>query len=125
MKQFIMAIIACLMLCLTGCEEARLEQERFENNAIKSVQEAESVAEGVSCLKYMGMIVTVAEAGNKYIKVKGWMAYKEPGHAVVIFQAEENEKPLEWKWYIDGGDVIPVNNLSQGVMRRQKAKYPI
>jgi hypothetical protein len=112
-----------LLLILTGCEEARIEQELFENNAIKSVQEAESLYPGVSCLKYMGGIVQISESSGRYIKVKGWMAYKEPGHAVVVFQADENEKPLEWKWYIENGTVIPVNDLAQNTIRRQKAKY--
>lgn len=114
-----------LILTLLGCdlETARRDREQFENNAIKSVQEAESVQPGITCMKYMGDVLNIAEASNTYVKIKGWMAYKEPGHTVIIFQADQNEKPLEWKWYIEDGMVIPVNDLAQGVMKRQKAKY--
>lgn len=112
-----------LISMLTGCEEARQEQVKFEGNAIKSVQEAESIIQGVSCIDFITTAVQRLEVNNHYVKVRGWMAFHEPGHAVVFFKLDDNEKPLEFKWYIENGIIIPVNELAQGAMTRQKAKY--
>jgi hypothetical protein len=120
-----LAMFAVLIpvIALSGCEEAHQEQVKFESDAIKSVQEAKSIVPGVTCLQFMSLAVSDLESKNHYVKIGGWMAYHEPGHATVIFKLDDNEKPLEFKWYIENGNVIPVNELAQGAMTRQKAKY--
>ena len=114
-----------MAILLVGCdtESARIEREKFENNAIKSVQEAQSVAPGLSCIDLMRIAAIRSEQSGSHFKSKGWMAYKEPGHAVIIYQAEENGKLTEFKWHIEDGYVFPVNDAAKQTIKNQRAKY--
>ena len=119
----IVLVIAAFILGLTGCEQASQDRKAFEDNAIKSVMESESLMPGTSCKDLIAATIRITQSNGTYIKIQGWQAYKEPGHTLVRFVVDQNEKPLEWRWYIENGEVIPVNDLSQGVMRRQPSKY--
>jgi hypothetical protein len=122
----LLLLIMLVILGVAGCdtEAARKESELFENNAIRSVQEAESLVPGVTCLQMMKLAVMQSEAAGAHFKSKGWMAYKEPGHTVVIYQAEQNSKPVEFKWHIENGYVFPVSDIAMETIKNQQVKFP-
>jgi hypothetical protein len=119
----ILLIIGLFILLLTGCKEARVEREKFENDAVKSVQEADSIEPGISCGNYIIFLLQTLKASGHHIKVNGWLPYKEADHTVVILQIEDNADKREFKWHIEDGMVFPANDLAAAVMKNQKAKF--
>jgi len=113
-----------LLVCLVGCERGgiRQAQDSLEKNAIKSVQQADSSMPGVSCVDFIGRMAKIAESQNMRVKSKGWIAYQEQSHIVVVYAMDRNNEPLEWKWYIENDEIIPVNGFSRGISVRQKVK---
>lgn len=113
-----------LLVCLIGCdrETVRQVQESFENKAIKSVQQADSRMLGVSCLDFIGRMAKISESHSIHIENKGWMAYQNQSRIVVFYAIDRNKERLQWKWYIENDEIIPINGLARGTTDRQKVK---
>lgn len=113
-----------LLICLIGCDRGGVRpfQESLENNAIKSIQQANSRMSGVSCIGYIERMAIIAESHQIHIKSKGWMAYQDQGRIVVVYGIDRDKEPLEWKWYIENNEIIPMNGLARGTTDRQIVK---
>jgi len=90
------------------------EDSKREAKAVALVQTSPTAIQGRSTLQLLTDLAVASKAGGNRIRPLGWAGITDTGGRIkVIFKIEENGKPLQYEWLVNGNLISPTNQLSK------------